>query len=153
MTNLLTHNNGKIIWGILDTFSFDTIITIVVSRDGIQTYPLTIVVVVALLAPSDIIELQSLQGKEIFLHHFVCNFVEKMHGYMRLLKNNTPFLWDDQAQRNFDNLKKGNILNYVAPPKLFEIFYALHCRLHYYHWHGFSAGRYKQPRTCDILPQ
>ena len=24
---------------------------------------------------------------------------------MRLLKNNTPFFWDDQAQRAFDNLK------------------------------------------------
>ena len=45
-----------------------------------------------------------------------------MHGYMRLLKKNTPFLWDDQAQRYFDNLKKGNTLNYVAPPKLFKRF-------------------------------
>ena len=24
---------------------------------------------------------------------------------MRLLKKNTPFLWDDQTQRDFDNLK------------------------------------------------
>ena len=59
----------------------------------------------ALPPPKDIIELQSLQGKEKFLRRFVCNFVEKMHGYMRHLKKNTLFLWDGQAQRSFDNLK------------------------------------------------
>ena len=30
-----------------------------------------------------------------------------MHGYMHLLKKNTPFFWDDQAQRAFDNIKHG----------------------------------------------
>ena len=35
----------------------------------------------------------------------MCNFAEKMHGYMRLLKKNTPFFWDDQAQHAFDSLK------------------------------------------------
>ena len=56
------------------------------------------------------------------LHHFVCNFAEITHGYMHLFKKNTPFLWDDQAQRDFDNLKKGNKLNCVSPPKLFKRF-------------------------------
>ena len=28
-----------------------------------------------------------------------------MHDYMCLLKKNTPFFWDDQAHRAFDNLK------------------------------------------------
>ena len=28
-----------------------------------------------------------------------------MHGYMHLLKKDTLFFWDDQAQRGFDNLK------------------------------------------------
>ena len=32
-------------------------------------------------------------------------FCRETHGYMRLLKKNTPFLWDDQTQRDFDNLK------------------------------------------------
>ena len=35
----------------------------------------------------------------------MCNLVDKMHGYMCLLKKNTPFFWDDQAQRSFHNLK------------------------------------------------
>ena len=58
-----------------------------------------------LTSPTDITKLQSLQGKEKFLRRFICNFAEKTHGYMRLLKKNTPFLWDDQTQRDFDNLK------------------------------------------------
>ena len=45
-----------------------------------------------------------------------------MHGYMNILKKNTPFLWDDQAQGDFDNLKKGNTLNCVSPRKLFKRF-------------------------------
>ena len=33
------------------------------------------------------------------------NFAEKTHGYTHLLKKETLFFWDDQAQWAFDNLK------------------------------------------------
>ena len=78
----------------------------VVSKDGIQIDPLKIAAILALPAPTNLLELQSLQGKENFLHRFVCNFAEKTHSYMCLLKKGTPFFWDDQAQGNFDNLKQ-----------------------------------------------
>ena len=77
----------------------------VVSKYVICNYPLKIVAIVALPPPTDITKLQIFQGKENFLHHFVCNFAEKMHGYMHLLKKRTPFIWDDQDQWDFDNLK------------------------------------------------
>ena len=67
----------------------------VVSKYGIQINPLKIAAILALPATTNLIEIQSLQGKEKFLHCFVCNFAEKTHGYMRLLKKYTPFLWDD----------------------------------------------------------
>ena len=67
----------------------------VVSKDGIQIDPLKISTILALPAPTNLLELQSLQGKEKFLRHFVCNFAEKTHSYMCLLKKNTPFFWDD----------------------------------------------------------
>ena len=70
----------------------------VVSKDGIQIDPLKIVAILALPTPTNIIELQSLQGKENFIRHFVCNFTEKTHGYMRLLEKDTSFFWDDQSQ-------------------------------------------------------
>ena len=90
---------------------------LVVSKDGIQIDPLKISAILALLAPTNLLELQILQGKENFLHHFVCNFAEKTYGYMRLLKKDTRFFWDDQAQRAFDNLK--HTLNHstmIHPP-------------------------------------
>ena len=77
----------------------------VVSKDGIQIDTLKIAAILALPAPTNLVELQSLQGKENFLCHFVCNFTEKTHGYMHLLNKNTIFFWDDQAQGAFNNLK------------------------------------------------
>ena len=77
----------------------------VVSKDGIQIDPLKIAAILDLLAPTNLLELQSLQGKANFLCRFMCNFVEKTHGYMRLLKKNTPLFWDDQDQCAFDNIK------------------------------------------------
>ena len=70
----------------------------VVSKDGIRIDPLKIAAILDLPPPTNITKLQSLQEKEKFLRRFVCNFVEKTHGYMHLLKKNTPFIWDDQAQ-------------------------------------------------------
>ena len=67
----------------------------VVSKDGILIDPLKIATILALPAPTNLLKLQSLQGKENFLHRFVCNFTEKMHGYMCLLKKVTPFFYDD----------------------------------------------------------
>ena len=49
----------------------------VVSKDGIWIDPLKIAAILSLPSPTNIFELQSLKGKENFLHHFVCNFVEK----------------------------------------------------------------------------
>ena len=73
--------------------------------EGIQIDPLKISTILDLPSPTNLLELQSLQGKENFLRCFVCNFAEKTHGYMHLLKKDTPFYWDDQSQRAFDNLK------------------------------------------------
>ena len=76
-----------------------------VSKDGIQIDPLKISSILSLPSPTNLLELQSLQGKANFLRRFVCNFAKKTHGYMRLLKKDTLFFWDDQAQWAFDNIK------------------------------------------------
>ena len=54
----------------------------VVYKDSIQIDCFKISIIVALNLPTNIIELQRLQGKENLLRHFVCNFTEKMHAYM-----------------------------------------------------------------------
>ena len=112
-----------------------------VSKDGIQIDPLKIATILDLPAPTNLLELQSLQGKENFLHHFVCNFAEKTHGYMRLLKKNTPFFWDDQAQCAFDNLKHALTHSPVIHPRIIQRLCIVCSFLHYYHWNGFIAGR------------
>ena len=88
----------------------------VVSKDSIWIDPLKIAAILALPALKNITELQSLQGKEKFLHRFLYNFAEKTHGYMCLLKNKTLFIWDDQAQKYFDNLKRARTHSSVLHP-------------------------------------
>ena len=72
-----------------------------VSKYGIRIDPLKIAAILALPTPENITELQSLQGKENFLHRLICNFTEKMHGYMHLLKKDTHLFWNDQAYGNW----------------------------------------------------
>ena len=71
------------------------ILGFIVSKDGIRIDPLKIEAILALPTPTNVIELQSLQGKEKFLRRFVCNYAERSHGFTRLLKKDTPFVWDD----------------------------------------------------------
>ena len=77
----------------------------VVPKDGIRIDPLKIAAILALPSPTNLFELQILQGKANFLRPFMSNFAEKTHSYMRLLKKDTSFFWDDQDQRSFDSLK------------------------------------------------
>jgi hypothetical protein len=67
--------------------------------------PLKIKAIIALPPPNNLTQLQSLQGKANFLHRFICNYVKLTKGFMRLFQKDTPFIWDDTAQRYFDALK------------------------------------------------
>jgi hypothetical protein len=55
--------------------------------------------------PSTLHQLQSLQGKEIFLCRFIPNYVESTKGFTRLLKKGYDFVWDDIANKAFEALK------------------------------------------------
>ena len=55
--------------------------------------------------PSTLLQLQSFQGKANFLRRFIPNYAEITKGFIRLLKKDAPFLWDDESQRSFDALK------------------------------------------------
>ena len=57
-----------------------------------------------------------MQGKENFLRRFMCNFAEKTHDYMSLLKKDTPLFWVGQAQRAFHNLKHSLTHSLVIHP-------------------------------------
>ena len=62
--------------------------------------------IVNLPPPHSIRKLQSLQGKSNFIRCFIVNYSKITKGFMRLLKQDTPFVWDEIAQLVFEALKK-----------------------------------------------
>ena len=68
--------------------------------------PLKVEPIVNLLPPCSLRQLQSLQGKSNFLRCFIVNYAKITKGFMRLLKQDTHFVWDETAQLAFEALKK-----------------------------------------------
>jgi hypothetical protein len=77
----------------------------IVSTMRIMVDPLKVEAIVQFPPPRTILQLQSLQGKANFLRRFITNYAEITKGFMRLLKKDVPFFWDEAAQRSFDALK------------------------------------------------
>eukprot|EP00253_Pinus_taeda_P021936 PITA_21936 len=77
----------------------------VVSKASIRVDPSKVEAIVKLPPPSTLRLLQSLEGKENFLHRFIPNYAEITKGFTWLLKQNTPFFWDEIADKSFDALK------------------------------------------------
>jgi hypothetical protein len=50
--------------------------------------------------------LQSLQGKANFLRHFIPDYATRAHNFLRLLRHDIPFQWDEHAQSTFNDLKE-----------------------------------------------
>jgi hypothetical protein len=69
----------------------------VISKYGIRVDPLKVKAIITLPSPNNITQLQGLQGKEKFLHHFICNYAEITKGFMRLMQKDVTFIWDEIA--------------------------------------------------------
>jgi hypothetical protein len=67
------------------------------------------------IPPSTLCQLQSLQGKEIFLRRFTPNYVESTKVFNQLLKMVHNFVWEDTANKAFEYLK----LSLTHTPLLF----------------------------------
>ena len=78
----------------------------VVSNDGIRLDPCKVQVIINLPPPSNVLQIQKLQGKANFLRRFIPNYAELTKGYTRLLKKDVLFEWDQVAQDFFDALKE-----------------------------------------------
>ena len=68
--------------------------------------PLKVEAIVNLSPPRSIRKLQRLQGKSNFLRRFIVNYANITKGFMCLLDQDTPFLWDETTQLVFEALKK-----------------------------------------------
>jgi hypothetical protein len=77
----------------------------IVSTTGIMIDPLKVEAISQLPPPRTILQLQSLQGKANFLRCFITNYAEITKGFMRLLKKDIPFLWDEAVQVLFRRIE------------------------------------------------
>jgi hypothetical protein len=82
-----------------------SLLRFIVLTTGIMVYPLKVEVIIQLPPPHKILQLQSIQGKANLLRRFIANYAEITKGFMRLLKKDVPFLWDEAAQCSFSTLK------------------------------------------------
>eukprot|EP00253_Pinus_taeda_P009010 PITA_09010 len=80
-----------------------------VSKDEILLDLCKFQAIIDLPPPSNLLQIQKLQGKAKFLRRFIPNYVELAKGYTRLLKKEVPFIWDQVAQASFDALKESLI--------------------------------------------
>jgi hypothetical protein len=92
----------------------------IVSHQGIRVDPLKVEVIVNLPPPSTLRRLQTLQGKANFLHRFIPNYAEITHGFTRLLKKGSEFVWDTITNKAFETLK----LSLTRSPLLFPLDYS-----------------------------
>jgi hypothetical protein len=81
------------------------LIGFIISRQGIRVDPLKVEAILNLPPPSTLRQLQSLQGKANFLHHFIPNYAEITRGFTWLLKKGSEFVWDTIANNAFESLK------------------------------------------------
>jgi hypothetical protein len=70
----------------------------IISQSGITVDPLKFKAITKIPPPRNIRQLQSLQGKANFLRRFVPDYAIRAHGFLRLLRHDIPFYWDDYAQ-------------------------------------------------------
>jgi hypothetical protein len=77
----------------------------IVMIHGIQVDPLKVEAIFNLPPPSTLCQVQSLQGKEKFLHRFIPNYAELTKGFTQLLKKGYEFIWDDTAKKSFEAMK------------------------------------------------
>jgi len=77
----------------------------IISKDGIHLDLLNVEAIVNLPPPPSLHQLQSLQGKANFLRRFIPNYAGLAIWFTRLLKQGTPFAWDEVAQKYFDDFK------------------------------------------------
>ena len=74
-------------------------------KKGIRTDTLKVQAILDLPTPSNLLQIQKLQGKANFLRRFIQNYAEMAKGFTRLLKKGVPFHWDQVAQAYFDFVK------------------------------------------------
>ncbi|XP_016684456.2 uncharacterized protein [Gossypium hirsutum] len=87
-------------------FVIDVISGHIVAAEGIHVDPSKVSVVVNWKTPKNITEVRSFLGLAGYYRRFVKNFSMIASPMTRLLQKNVEFVWSDEFQKRFDQLKK-----------------------------------------------
>jgi hypothetical protein len=96
--------------------SSDHLLSFIFSNNGIMVDPMKVEAILRLPPLCNIQQLRGLQGKANFLRHFVVNYASITKCFIHLLKNDTPFIWDERAQESFDAPKKSLVSTPLLKP-------------------------------------
>ena len=77
----------------------------VVSKDGVMVDPSKIEVVKSWVRPTNVSEVRIFVGLAIYYHRFVKEFSSVASQLTNLTKQNVPFVWSDECEESFQNLK------------------------------------------------
>jgi hypothetical protein len=88
--------------------------------------PLKVKSILSLPPPNNLTQLQSLKGKEKFLHHFIFNYAEITKGFMILLQKDVHFIWDSTARCSFNALKHALMNTLLLHPLDYERDYIIY---------------------------
>jgi ribonuclease HI len=86
----------------------------VVHHRGIEIQPKSIKAIIQMPSPQNLKDLKSLQGKLAYIRRFISNLSGRIQPFSKLMKKGAPFVWDEQCQNAFENIKR-YLLN---PPTL-----------------------------------
>jgi hypothetical protein len=78
----------------------------IVHNRGIEIQPKSIKAIIQMPPPQNLKELKSLQGKLAYIRRFISNLSGRIQPFSKLMKKGAPFVWDEQCQNAFENIKR-----------------------------------------------
>ncbi|XP_020082008.1 uncharacterized protein LOC109705667 [Ananas comosus] len=86
----------------------------IVRHRGIEIDPAKIKAIMELPPPKNLKQLRSFQGRLAYIRRFISNLSGRIKPFSKLVKKDAPFIWDDDCQTAFDDIKK----YLLSPPVL-----------------------------------
>ncbi|KAI5347393.1 hypothetical protein L3X38_015272 [Prunus dulcis] len=77
----------------------------VVRHCGIEIDPSKIKAILEIPPPRTLRQLRGLQGRLAYIRRFISNLCGRCQPFTRLMKKDTPFIWDQACQNAFDSIK------------------------------------------------
>ena len=77
----------------------------IVFQRGIEVNPKKIQAILEMSSPKSVKDIQKLTGRIAALNRFISRSTDKCLPFFKLLRNSTRFVWDDQCEEAFTNLK------------------------------------------------